>query len=138
MLPSFQEDYDRVNALLEVSCGANATRERNTLLCCACFCGDTAVVRLLLQQPDIRVNEELQEGNAREWPPLHFACFDGHAEIAEMLVAREDIAAGTELTIDYLGEKAASFSVARRRRWLRAQYGFDCRCEACLSQPCEG
>jgi hypothetical protein len=54
------------------------------------------------------------------------------------LVAREDIAAGTELTIDYLGEKAASFSVARRRRWLRAQYGFDCRCEACLSQPCEG
>ena len=49
------------------------------------------------------------------------------------LVASVDIRPGDELQISYLGEKAECFSAARRRRWLRENYGFECRCEECAA-----
>ena len=51
------------------------------------------------------------------------------------LVAMEEIPKGTELTINYLGDKSDAYSGARRRRWLRENYGFDCACVACRSVP---
>ena len=62
------------------------------------------------------------------------------------LVATRPLSRGTELTIDYLGDGVARGASpagvraapkdpsARRRRWLRAQYGFECTCEACGSE----
>ena len=50
------------------------------------------------------------------------------------LVAMEEIPKGTELTINYLGDKSDAYSGARRRRWLRENYGFDCACVACRSE----
>ena len=47
------------------------------------------------------------------------------------LISLEPIKKGAELTIDYLGERANEYSVARRRRWLLEQYGFLCKCAAC-------
>ena len=53
---------------------------------------------------------------------------------AHLVAIDSDIPKGKELTINYLGDKSDRFSAAQRRRWLKENYGFECACEACLSE----
>ena len=51
-------------------------------------------------------------------------------------VVTHPLAPDDELTIDYLAngdaeDDGSTQATRRRRKWLRTQYGFDCRCERC-------
>ena len=54
------------------------------------------------------------------------------------LVATQPLAPGEELTIDYLAngdededDDGSANASRRRKKWLKAQYGFVCKCERC-------
>ena len=53
-------------------------------------------------------------------------------------MATQPLAPGEELTIDYLAngdededDDGSAKASRRRKKWLKAQYGFVCKCERC-------
>lgn len=58
-----------------------------------------------------------------------FAALTGHpvpdARVGDFFVFAKDIPAGTEITVDYLGEEEQSLSPAARRDFLRLKYNFE-------------
>lgn len=53
-------------------------------------------------------------------------------DFVKVLAAREDMAAGEEVTFSYNRELMKTTDAAERQRLVRGDFGFDCCCRACV------
>jgi uncharacterized protein len=83
-----KERFDRADRMVRRTLQERQSRADRHVLMAAVATGDLETARMLLQKPDVQVNERFPVLNKfnDDHTPLHVACRDGHAEIVALLL----------------------------------------------------